>query len=113
MIEILKYLKDASMRKQIFIYGLFISYILFFITLFGIGKNNERYYTILRDILKYYVCIFLIVKFNPYSNSRIKFDYIDRFIVFHSGIFLLITTGAVKFIENYIEDKTKVNLPIN
>ena len=109
---IFEYLKDTSMRKKIFIYGIFISYILFFITLFGIGKENEKYYIILRDVVKYYVCLFLIIKFNPYKNTKIKFDYVDQYIVFHSGIFLLITTGAVKIAERYIEDKTNISIPL-
>tara|TARA_B110001450_G_scaffold243133_1_gene254136 strand:+ start:3837 stop:4166 length:330 start_codon:yes stop_codon:yes gene_type:complete len=88
--------------KRIFIYAVYLSYILFFITLFGIIPINQQYYKILREVIKYFVCIFLIVKYNPFRKKKsITFDNMDRYIVFHSGIFLLITTGIIQVFENY------------
>ena len=41
--------------------------------------------------MKYYVSIFLIIRFNPFTNSH--FTEFDRKIVFSSAIFLLTTTA--------------------
>lgn len=89
--------------KILFIYAIYISYILLLITLFGV-QINPKYYKILQELIKYFVCIFLIIKYNPFrKKENITFDGIDRYIVFHSGIFLLVTTGVIQLLENYID----------
>lgn len=91
----------------IFLYG---SYILYGFTLLAIlgGLPNmnlsykiPEYLTILQNGLKYYVCFFLIVRFNPlFSHS--EFTQFDADIVFSSAIFLLLTTSLTSIVTTYV-----------
>lgn len=91
----------------IFLYG---SYILYGFTLLAIlgGLPNmnlshkiPEYLTILQNGLKYYVCFFLIVRFNPlFSHS--EFTQFDADIVFSSAIFLLLTTSFTSIVTTYV-----------
>lgn len=91
----------------IFLYG---SYILYGFTLLAIlgGLPNmnlshkiPEYLTILQNGLKYYVCFFLIVRFNPlFSHS--EFTQFDADIVFSSAIFLLLTTSFTAIVTTYV-----------
>jgi hypothetical protein len=91
----------------IFLYG---SYILYGFTLLAIlgGLPNmnlshkiPEYLSILQNGLKYYVCFFLIVRFNPlFSHS--EFTQFDADIVFSSAIFLLLTTSLTSIVTTYV-----------
>jgi hypothetical protein len=91
----------------IFLYG---SYILYGFTLLAIlgGLPNmnlshkiPEYLAILQNGLKYYVCFFLIVRFNPlFSHS--EFTQFDADIVFSSAIFLLLTTSLTSVVTTYV-----------
>ena len=45
----------------------------------------------LQVYMKYYVTIFLLIRFNPFTNNT--FTEFDRKVVFSSAIFLLTTTA--------------------
>ena len=105
-------LKNASIDKKLFVYGIYISYILFFITIIGIYPLNHSYYSILKEVIKYYVSFFLIIKFYPYNKTNLKLDKIDISIIFHSGIFLLVTTSLISYIEYFLSKDLKFNINI-
>lgn len=101
-----------SLRKKFFLYSIYFSYILFFISIFGLLPFNLYYYNLIREVIKYFVSFFLIIKFNPFSTKNIRFDDVDKSIVFHCGIFLLITTSIIGIIEFYIKKYTNIDLSI-
>ena len=89
-----------------FLYG---SYILYGITIVAIlgglpnmdmSQKIPEYLTILQNGLKYYVCFFLIVRFNPFI-SHAEFTQFDADIVFSSAIFLLLTTSFTSILTTY------------
>lgn len=104
-------LKDASFRKKILVYGIYFSYLIFFIALLGFSPIYIKYYNMLKSFIKYYICLFLIIKFRPYQDN-IKFDHIDAHIVFQCGIFLLVSTELIQFLENYVTNKINIK-PFN
>ena len=86
-------------HELFFYYALYLSYILYFIAYFQIHSYNPRYLKWLQDVIKYYVVIFLLIRFNPFSKPH--FTEFDRTIVFSSALFLLTTTAFNKYAEDF------------
>ena len=91
--------------QDIFLYGLNISYILYFIALFGISSYAPQYLEHLRAFLKYYIAILLIGLYNPFTYKERKFGEFDRKLVLSAGIFLLLSTSLISGVEKYIRYK--------
>lgn len=81
---------------------LYSSYILYFITLIGVSIVNPKYLTLLQDMLKYFVILFLLFKFNPFQKN-IVFKEFDREVVFSSALFLLTTSSITMIVKNYFQ----------
>ena len=86
-----------NLHKKIFYGALYLSYLLYLIAFFQIYQYNPRYLDILDSFIKYYVILFLLLKFNPFVES--KFTEFDRTVVFSSAIFLLTTTAISNIAE--------------
>jgi hypothetical protein len=98
--------------QQIYLYSIYLSFLLFGLTLTGISEIAPVYSLNLQLFLRYYVCIFLILRFNPYTgNTKIsKMDaLIDRKVAFTSGIFLLLSTSIMDVITKYINDSVDIH----
>ena len=95
---------STSWHHDFFIYGMYLSYILFAITLTGVLYIDPVYLSTLREVLKYYVCIVLLLRFNPFVKSSNKASDIEfnRRIAFSAGVFLLFTTAATSVVESYL-----------
>jgi len=102
MISSIKKFFNSKWHKQLFIYALYVSYIMIFISLTGAVSWAPEYLSIIQKYIIYYISILLIGRFNPFINDNIVFDEYDRRIVFSAGITLLLTTSAVHIFENYI-----------
>jgi len=81
----------AKLHEIVFYIALYLSYFLYIIAYLKIEYYNPKYLEMLHVYMKYYVSIFLIIRFNPFTNSH--FTEFDRKIVFSSAIFLLTTTA--------------------
>lgn len=79
-------------------YSIIILYIIAFV---GLSFNAPKYLFLLREIMKIYISIILILRFNPYyKNKYNKSNYeFDRKLVFSSAIILLLTTSVTKYIN--------------
>jgi hypothetical protein len=93
--------------KELFLYALYISYILYIIVLFGVGGYAPRYLNYVRDFLKYYVGILLVILYNPLTHKKGNFEEFDRKLVFSAGLFILLSTTALIGVEQYIRSKTQ------
>jgi hypothetical protein len=92
-------------HHKFFFYGLYLSYFLYILIIFGLFKKAPQYMNYLQTGLKLYVSLFLILRFNPYVHN--KFTSYDREIVFQSAVFLLTTTAITEYIINNLK---KTNL---
>jgi hypothetical protein len=93
--------------QNVFLYGLNVSYILYFLAIIGVGSLAPQYLSVLRRFLKIYVGLLLIGLYNPFTYKDRKFTDIDRKLVFSAGIFLLLSTTLVSSLEVYIKDEGK------
>ena len=94
---VLSYIIKKKYHHTFFKYMLYTSYILFAIAFTGVYRIDPSYLTTLNELIKYYVCIFLLVQFNPYSEINCEDSEFNRKIVFSAGIFLLLTTGITDY----------------
>ena len=93
--------------ENIFVYGMNISYILYIVVLFGITGYAPEYLDYLKNFLKIYVAIILIVLYNPLTYKNRKFSDFDRKVVFSAGIFLLLTSTLISGVEHLIVENSK------
>jgi hypothetical protein len=87
-------------HQNLFLYGLYASYILYAVILFGVSTKAPAYLSTLDNALKIYICLFLLLRFNPFMKTT--FTEFDRRVVFSSAFFLLTTTTLVDVLEKYI-----------
>lgn len=102
MVSSIKKFFNSKWHKQLFIYALYFSYIMIFISLTGTVSWSSKYLSIIQKYIIYYISIILIARFNPFINKNIVYDEYDRKIVYSAGIALLMTTGIIHIFENYI-----------
>lgn len=81
----------AKFHEFVFNSALYLSYFLYIIAYLQIGYYNPKYLDMLQMYMKYYVTLFLLIRFNPFTNNT--FTEFDRRVVFSSAIFLLTTTA--------------------
>ena len=103
-----------------FLYGSYFFYGILLVAILGGLPNLElshkipEYLNILQNALRYYVCFFLIIRFNPFI-SHSEFTQFDADVVFSSAIFLLLTTSLTSIITNYateyVANPTNPNSP--
>lgn len=91
-------------HENLFLYLLYFSWTIYFIALFGFTILAPKKLSLLQNILKIYVALFLIVKFNIYNKGNELLSRFDKKVAFTSGIFLLLTTALTTIVENYIEE---------
>ena len=86
--------KIQKPHEKIYTLSLYFVYLLYVLSYFYDYKYS-KYINFIRMYLKYYVIIFLIIKFNPFT--KINCTRFDKFIIFQSAIFLLLTTHIIKY----------------
>jgi hypothetical protein len=64
----------------------------------------------LNSFIKYYVSLFLIIRFNPITNATLAFRDFDRKIVFSAGMFLFLTTSAMQIAKRYLHNIVNDNV---
>uniref|UniRef100_A0A6C0E522 Uncharacterized protein n=1 Tax=viral metagenome TaxID=1070528 RepID=A0A6C0E522_9ZZZZ len=69
---------------------LFVIYFLYISLALGIYFVSPQYIYILHNIVKLYVCFFLLYRFNPWRRRQC--NHLDKRIAFTAGFFLLSTT---------------------
>ena len=82
-----------SQIKKITVYRFsnIIYYILYALSLFGISLVSPLYLQYFSSLVKIYISLFLLYKFNPLKKKITCSDY-DKTLIFNSAIFLLLTT---------------------
>jgi hypothetical protein len=79
---------------------LFITYFLYFSLALGVYFISPQYITLLHNIVKLYICFFLIYRFNPWRH--ISCNHLDKRIAFSAGFFLLSTTIFENMLNYFI-----------
>ena len=83
-----------------FLIFIYISYFLIIIAALGFSQLAPKYLNDMDYYVKMYVCIFLIIRFNPFR--KIEFTELDRKIAFSAGLFILTTTAIAQYFDKII-----------
>ena len=81
------------------IYFVYFTYFLYILAIFGITKYAPTYLTTLRNVIKIYVSLILIIKFNPITFKGDRISKFDKNLIFSSALFLLLSTSLITFLE--------------
>ena len=107
MLNLNKLFYGKGFGENIFLYILYGSWIIYFLSLIGTFSFGIQYLYILREVLKVYVALFLIIQFNPYKKERMMSRF-DKQIAFQAGIFLFLTSILGGLVKHYIPFTNKL-----
>lgn len=109
MFEYLIKFTEHKWHQKLYYLLRYLTIILYVIAFIGLSLNAPKYLLLLQEIMKIYISIILILRFNPYYKIEFnKNNYeFDRKIAFASGIFLLLTTGVTTYISTIFN---KINI---
>ena len=99
--------------QNIYLYLIYSIYVLYIIAVFGIYNYAPKYINFIKRILKIYIGIILLVKFNPITHKKNKFSEYDRKIVFSAGVFLLLSSSIFSSLDYYLNNNlynTRLNV---
>ena len=103
---ILKIVDDAlDFSGNYYKYILITLHLTYALLLFGIVAINPSYLRELNIFIQSFVCLFLIVKFNPFRKHVLKEN--DARIIFSSAIFLLINMGVIETARQFFDGKVE------
>tara|TARA_B100000282_G_C31735779_1_gene493353 strand:+ start:319 stop:699 length:381 start_codon:yes stop_codon:yes gene_type:complete len=89
-------------HENLYMTILYLSYVLYFIAFTGVLSLDPSYLTVLETVIKYYISIMLLIRFNPFIERKItKFD---KKLVFTSALLLFISTTAYSIAINYFKN---------
>ncbi len=94
---------DFKYQEMIFDFVFYMSWVLYLITYYGLMYSGlirrTELIELLDTIMKYYISLFLIIRFNPFYKT--KFINFDKKVVFSAGIFLLTTTALGQYAKTF------------
>ena len=84
---------DKAWHKSLFNYVSYLSVIMILLAYSGVILINPKYVNLAHAFILYYVCLILLIRFNPYSKKShlVKFD---KTVAFTAGILLFTSTIA-------------------
>lgn len=97
-----------KLHENMYNYAIYLTYLLYAFAIFGVTKYAPQYLTNLKNIIKIYVSLVLVIKFNPITNKTNYVSNFDRKLVFSSGMFLFLSTSIISVIEHYIGNIVKL-----
>ena len=85
-------LAGHKIGRSAFMYSVYSSYFLFIVSFLGLSLVDPSYLFTLESVMKTYVALFLVLRFNPLTDTRPS--EMDKGISFSAGLFLLFTTSV-------------------
>jgi hypothetical protein len=97
-------ISDKEWHKNMYKYSKYISIILIILTYTGFFYVNPRYINIVHNFLLYYVCITLLIRFNPLIKQNTSASYVEfnRNVAFTASLILLTSLVASNVSEAFV-----------
>ena len=105
MLESIFKLTDQKWHKNIYNSIAIISLVFYILAFTGLLYTDPKYLETLHSIIKIYISIILIIRFNPFTKpvyNESNFDF-DRKIAFSAGFFLLLASGINEYVEKLLK----------
>ena len=81
---------ELKNQERVFTFVIYFCYLLYFLTIFGLSRDAQEYLKYLQFFVQIYVCLFLIIRFNPFTKT--KFTSLDKRVAFSAGLFIFTTS---------------------
>jgi len=102
----LDYLFD-KIKKPFYFSMIIIIYGSYILILLGIYYINTSYIKKAFNYLEIFICVFLILRFNPLRKAVLH-DF-DQYLIFVSGLIILTNIGITDFWLKFIEKETPIS----
>ena len=83
--------KLTEYQEKLFTFSIYATYFLIAAAYLGVSTSAPKYLNDLNFYVKIYVCIFLLLRFNPFRKID-TFTNLDRKIAFSAGVIIFTTT---------------------
>ena len=91
---------NFKLTQKIYRGSMIIIWTSYIAALYGVFLFNPTYINALDTVTKLFVAIFLIIRFNPFTN--VLMTKFDKQIALSAGIFLLLTSTLTATIKEYL-----------
>ena len=110
MLDSIVKLTDAVWLHKMYNIIVVIIYVLLTIAFTGVATLNPIYLDTLESLVRYYVSILLLIRFNPWAKPRTDKEsvHFDRRMAFVSGLFLFYTTALAQYLKSNITQIIKL-----
>lgn len=81
-----------------------ILYATYIATYFGLLYVNPEYIQLLSKLIRLFICVFLIIRFNPFRSHH-KLREFDGELIFASAILLLTDLGITQFVVDSVKKR--------
>jgi len=98
--------KNIELHQKIYFTILYLLYFIYFITFTKVYYINPIYLEIFETINIYYISLYLVYRFNPFS--KIYFNNFDKQIIFSTGLLLLFSNTIMNFVKIYMLEKLNI-----
>jgi hypothetical protein len=85
-----------------YIYFIYSFHIVYVVTFIGLLNFNASYLSYLNIFIQLFICLFLILRFNPFRNHNFKES--DSNVIFGSATFLLLNLGLVEIFKQSVSN---------
>lgn len=92
--------KIHDFQNNLFSFIVYLTWFLYIVIALGFSATAPQYLDDLQYYVKIYICLFLIIRFNPLRNT--KFTNLDGRIAFSAGLFLLGSTAIGSLLKTYL-----------
>ena len=96
-----------KLQERIFDIFVYTSYVLIFVSFFGLSQTAPIYLNSLDYYIRIYTCLFLMWRFNPF-RTHYDFTELDRKIAFSAGAFIFTTTILKQYLTNIKEKAEEI-----
>ena len=96
-----------KIKKPFYFSMIFIIYGSYILLILGIYYINTSYMKTAFNYLEIFICIFLILRFNPLRKAVLH-DF-DQYLIFASGLIILTNIGITEYFLKFIEKDTPIS----
>jgi len=101
LLSYLNKIQKQRFDELLYTFAIIILYLTYFFIAIGMFPNNPEYVTYLTYFIRLYICIMLIIRFNPFR--KLKYTEFDKNLVFGAALFMLSTLIVNVDILSYIK----------
>lgn len=91
-------------KKPVYLITVGSLYLLYFVALIGLFYIKPGYIHLISNIAHTFICLFLIIRFNPFRKHIFLHEFDDK-IIFGSALILLFNLSITQYLLSHIHIK--------